>query len=158
VHDPELAAYRILDEDNDEDKAITMLDQAVQNDPGNPGAKYELAKLWQSKGNKEKALALLQEVEKMEGAERSTELMMTLGDLLREQKRTDEALQHYKKASDLAAPLQQQNQYVHFRLEMAFREMKRTDLADQEKDWLTRFQKDQEKRGGSPFGGSFTVE
>jgi parvulin-like peptidyl-prolyl isomerase len=158
VHDPEIAAYRLLDEDGDQDKAIALLDQALQNDPGNTGAKYELAKLWQAKGNKDKALALLQEIEKVEGADRSAELMMTLGDLLREQKRNDEAIQHYKKASDLAAPLRPQNQYTHMRLQTAFEELKQKDLVAQEQDWMKRYQKAQEESGGSPFGGSFTVK
>jgi parvulin-like peptidyl-prolyl isomerase len=178
VHDTELAAYRLLGEGGDEDKAIALLDQAIQSDPGNAGAKYELAKLWQSKDNKDKALALFQEIEtaytekpsteegaevrtgaaRLQGPARSPELMLTIGDLLRERKRTDEAIARYQMAADLAAPVQQRNQYVHFRLEMAFREMKRADLADQEKGWLDRFQKAQEARGMGGMGGSFTVQ
>ncbi|MBM3473735.1 MAG: tetratricopeptide repeat protein [Armatimonadetes bacterium] len=182
VHDPELAAYRLLGEaegaGSDEDKAISLLDQAVQSDPGNAGAKYELAKLWQTKDNKDKALALLQEIEtaytekptteegaqartgaaRLQGPARSAELMLMIGDLLREKKRTDEALAHYQMATDLAAPVQQRNEYVHFRLEMAFREMKRNDLADKEKEWLNTFRKAQEERGMGPMGGTFTVQ
>ncbi len=167
VHDPELAAYRLLDEDGDQDKAITLLDQAVQNDPANTGARYELAKLWQAKGNKEKALALMLEIEKIQGADfsgksevagaGSAEQMLMVGDLLREAKRTDEAVARYKEASRLADPLQQNNQFVHFRLEMAFRELKETELADHEKQWMERFEKAQKESGASPFGSSFTV-
>ena len=168
VHDPELAAYRLLDEDGDQDKAISLLDQTVQNDPTNTGARFELAKLWQAKDNKEKALALLLEIEKIQGADfsgksevaggGSAEQMLMIGDLLREMKRNDEAVARYKEASRLADPLSQRNQFAHFRLEMAFRELKETELADKEKEWLDRFQKSQEASGGSPFGGSFTVQ
>jgi peptidyl-prolyl cis-trans isomerase C len=158
VEDPQLAAYRVLDENDDQDKGIQLLDQAVQNDPGDTGAKYELAKLWQAKGNKEKALALLQEIEKVEGADRSAQLMVMLGDLLREQKRNDEAIVRYKKASDLAAPLKPQNQYIHMQLETAFKELKQKELLAQEQDWMKQYQKVQQQSGGSPFGGSFTVQ
>ncbi|MBM3498226.1 MAG: hypothetical protein FJX74_06100 [Armatimonadetes bacterium] len=168
VHDPELAAYRLLDEQGDEDKAISLLDQAIQGDPNNMGARFELAKLWRGKDNQEKALALLLDIEKIQGTDfsgksevpggGSAELMFTVGDLLRDLKRNDEAVARYKEASRLADPLKQQNQFVHFRLEMAFRELKETELADQEKAWLDRFQKSQEATGGNPFGGSFTVQ
>jgi parvulin-like peptidyl-prolyl isomerase len=170
VHDPELAAYRLLDEGGAQDKAISLLDQAIQNDPNNAGARYESAKLWQSKGNKDKALALLLEIEKIQGTDftvteeghvpggGSAELMLTTGDLLRELKRNDEAVARYKEASRLADPVKQENQFVHFRLEMAFRELKEKELADKEKGWLERFRKSQESSGGSPFGGSFQVQ
>jgi len=160
VHDSELAAYRLLDdEEPDEDKALQLLTQAVQYDPGNAGARYELAQLWRGKDNQQKALELLLEVERMEGTDRSVELMMSLGDLFREMKRNDEALPRYKKAADLAAPVQPRNQYVHMRLEMAYRAMKQTDLADQERVWLENYQKSQEMSGGAnPFGGMITVK
>jgi hypothetical protein len=160
VQDPELAAYRLLDEGGDEDKAIQLLDQAAQNDPGNAGVRYELAKLWRGKDNKDKALELFLAVEEMPNGERSTELAMSLADLLREMKRTTEAVERYKRAADLAAPIRPENQFVHFRLQMAFEELKLKDLVAQEKDWLDRYQKSQADRGmgGMLGGGSLTVK
>lgn len=158
VHDPELAAYQLLSEGGDPDKAIQLLDVVMQNDPGNMGAQYELAKLWQTKGNTEKALEILLKLEKQEGADRSAEFLVTLGDLLRKQKRNNEAIVRYKKASDVAAALQPRNYSVHSRLEVTFRELKRSDLAAQERDWLDRFAKAEQERGVGPFGGSFTVQ
>jgi hypothetical protein len=85
--------------------------------------------------------------------------MMSLGDLLREANRKTEAIDHYKRAADLAEPLQQANQFTQMRLERAFTELKQKELADHAKDWQERFRKAQEERGGgmNPFGGSFTV-
>ncbi|MGQ9732655.1 MAG: peptidylprolyl isomerase [Candidatus Zipacnadales bacterium] len=159
VHDPELAAYRLLDEKPTErDKAIQLLDQALQQDADNLGAKYELAKLWQAKGQLDKALQLMLEIEAVEGADRSVELLMTIGDLLRDKDRDTEALARYKKASDLAAPVKQQNRNVHFRLLGAYENMGQKELAKQEQDWLDRLDKAMQEQGG-PWGsgGTFTL-
>jgi peptidyl-prolyl cis-trans isomerase C len=161
VHDPELLAYRMLDEDGDEQKAMQLLERAVEQDPGNAGAMYELGQLWLEKDNKEQALALFLEAEKVETAEKSAQLMLSIGKVLQGVDRGTEAIEYYKKASDNAAALDPGYDAIHRQLETAFTELKRDDLAKQEAEWLERYQKAQEERGtGMPFGpgGTFTVE
>ena len=160
VHDAELLAYRMLDEEGDEEKAIQLLERAVEQDPGNAGAKYELGRIWRDKGNKEEAFGLFSEAEKVETADKSAELMLALGELLQAMDRKTEAIEYYKKASDNAAPLDPGNDSIHTRVQLAFTELGREDLAKQENDWLERYQKAQEERGmGMPYGaGSFQVQ
>jgi parvulin-like peptidyl-prolyl isomerase len=162
VRDPELQAYRMLDESGDEQKAIQLLDLAVQQDSQNAGAMYELAQLWRGKGNEAEALKLLQKAEKVPGADRSAELMYTLGQLLQAKNDAAQAIPYYQKASDLTAPVEQQNMFMHQRLEAAFNTLKRPDLAKQETDWLDRMKKAQAEQGGPGGmmqmpGGTFNV-
>jgi len=161
VHDAELLAYRMLDEEGEEEKAIQLLERAIEQDPANAGAMYELGKLWLDKDNQAQALALFLEAAKVETADKSPELMLSIGEVLQDLDRKPEAIDYYKKASDNAAPLSPGNDAIHTQLQVAFAELGREDLAKQENEWLERYRKDQEERGtGMPFGqgGTFTVE
>ncbi len=161
VHDPELLAYRMLDEDGDEEKAIQLLERATEQDPQNAGAMYELGKLWLDRDNQEQALSLFLEAEKVETADRSPQLMLSIGEIMQDVDRKTEAIEYYKSASDNAAPLSPGNDSIHTQLEAAFTELGREDLAKQETEWLKRYRKQQEERGtGIPLGpgGTFQVE
>ena len=160
VKDPELQAYRLLDEGGDEQKAVSLLDLAVQQDASNGGAMWELAQLWKRKGNDDQALKLMQQAEKVPGAERSAELMFGIAELLEKRKQAAPAIEYYKKASDLTAPVEPQNQFMHQRLEGVYTKLGRKDLAKQETDWLARLKKAQAEQGpaaGMMPGGTFTV-
>jgi len=161
VKDPELQAYRLLDEGGDEQKAISLLDLAVQQDANNAGAMWELAQLWRRKGNDDQALKLMQQAEKVPGADRSAELMSAIGELLEKRKQTAPAIEYYKKASDLTAPVEAENQFMHQRLEGVYTKLGRKDLAKQETDWLARLKKAQAEQGPAGGmampGGTFTV-
>jgi lipopolysaccharide biosynthesis regulator YciM len=125
---------------------------------------WELAQLWEDRDETDRALQLLEEAkEKQPGVDRSAQFMMKLGDLLDEKDRKAEALEAYKQASDDAAPLHPEYQYVHTMLQMKFEDLGKKDLAKQEADWLERFRKAQEERGGyggmgGMGGGTFTVK
>ena len=123
---------------------------------------FELGKLWRNKGNNEQALALFQQAEQIESADKSPQLMLSMGQVLEDMEgRSAEAISYYMKASDNAASLQPQNQGIHLQLQMVFEAQEREDLAKQESDWLERYRKAQEERGmprGGLGGGSFTVE
>jgi parvulin-like peptidyl-prolyl isomerase len=162
IADPEIQAYRLLDEGGDQQKAISLLDLAIQQDPQNAGAMWELAQLWREQGNTDQALKLLQQAEKVPGAERSGELMYAIGELLEKKKQTAPAIEYYTKAADLTAPVEPQNEWMHRRLETKFKQLGKTALAKQETDWLARWKKAQAEQGGPGGmfgpGGNFTVQ
>jgi len=66
-----------------------------------------------------------------------TQLLMTLGDLYKQQKENDKALDMYQKASSAAWD----DQGVHARLQTDFKDLNRKDLADAERAWVAQYVK-----------------
>ena len=151
IPDPELAAYRAL-EDNEKPKAAQLLAQAVQEDPDNVGAKYQLATLLIDGGEKTKAIELLRELTQSEYASSCPQVHMELADLLVEQKLNKEAIEEYKAASEWAQTFDYQSMFLHQQIKGKLEELGDKDLAEQEQKWLDEFNKHMEENPQMGFG------
>lgn len=158
IIDPELMAYDLLAQDAKKHagKAAQLLADAAKADPGNEGARWELAALYEQAGEKHKALEYLTELAEAEGggAAQSPHVHLKIGQILKEQKKTDEALEALKAASEWAQAFEFSNYFVHMQLKDLFEGMSKQELADKEQEWLDEF--DEHRPGPSP--GTVTVE
>jgi parvulin-like peptidyl-prolyl isomerase len=153
IIDPELRAYDLLGENAElyAAKAAQLLTEAAKADPEDYGARYELAMLYDGAGEKERALKGLQELAKSmeEHSSPSPDVHLKMGELLKDLKRTDEAVKELKVASEAADGFEFENQYLHMNLKALFEEMGEQDLAKEEQEWLDEFS---EQRGGTAPG------
>lgn len=147
IVDPELRGYKNLSEGK-EDEAVADLEEALRQDPQNVDAAYQLAMLYRSKGDKNRAVELLQQVAGTEQGARLAEVRMSLGDLLMELKREDEALTEYRAASEWAVRPDFSSYFIHMRLKEKFKELGQKELAAQEQAWLDDFAKRQQEMPG----------
>lgn len=147
VIDPELKAYSLLDEGKKQE-GVKYLQQAVNDQPNNITARFELARLYQDQGNLEEAATLLQEVTTSEDGARKPEAHMQLAEVLLKQKDEKAAVQSFKSASDWAQAFSQQNYFLHYQLKMKFNELDKEDLAKQEQKWIDDFMENQKEKGG----------
>jgi foldase protein PrsA len=152
VQDPELAAYRAL-KDDDKVKATSLLEQAVQSDPGNVGAKYQLAMLYKEAQNTPKAIELLTALSQHEASAASAHIRMELADLLLETGDKQGAATQYKAASDWAQGYEYSNMFMHQQIQMKLEELGEKDLAALEQKWIEDYQAYQAEQGMGGFGG-----
>ncbi len=155
IVDPELRAYKLLEEGK-QDEAIAALEEAVKQDPTNVDARYQLALLYKQRGEKEKAVALLREIVESERGASLAEAHLALAELLMEMGKKDEAVESYRAASEWAVRSDFTSLFIHERCKQAFEELGRKDLAKQEEQWIEEYQKRQQETGGLitlPSGG-----
>lgn len=147
VEDPELAAYRALEEDK-KAEALALLNKAVENDPQNTGAKYQLALLLKDTPDKDRAVKLLQELAESDTASACPDVHMQLGRIYLEQKKNKEAVEAFKAASEWAQSYEYPSFFLHQELKSKFEELGEKKLAEQEQAWIDEFTKHQEEQGG----------
>lgn len=147
IVDAELRGYKNLSEGK-QDEAMADLEEALRQDPQNVDATYQLAMLYREKGDKNRAVELLQQVVGTEQGARMADVRMALGDLLMELKRKDEALTEYRAASEWAVRPDFSSYFIHLRLKDKFKELGQKDLAAQEQAWLDDFAKRQQEMPG----------
>lgn len=153
IVDPELKAYKLLEEDpvKNAAQAAELLAQAAQADPNNASARFELAGLLQQAGQTEEAIRVLTELVGSEAGARSAAAHLRLGMLLKETGRTEEALEQFKSASEWAQGFDWQNMFIHLQLQNIYEEMKKPDLARQEQAWLDEYQAAQQQSMPQPM-------
>jgi peptidyl-prolyl cis-trans isomerase C len=153
IVDPELKAYKLLEEDpvKNAAQAVELLAQAAQADPTNASARFELAGLLQQAGQIEEAIRVLTELVESEAGARSAAAHLRLGMLLKETGRTEEALEQFKSASEWAQGFDWQNMFTHMQLQNIYEEMKKPDLAQQEQAWLDEYQAAQQQSMPQPM-------
>jgi peptidyl-prolyl cis-trans isomerase C len=153
IVDPELKAYKLLEEDpvKNAAQAVELLAQAAQADPNNASARFELAGLLQQAGQIEEAIRVLTELVESEAGARSAAAHLRLGMLLKETGRTEEALEQFKSASEWAQGFDWQNMFIHMQLQNIYEEMKKPDLAQQEQAWLDEYQAAQQQSMPQPM-------
>ncbi len=151
IQDPELAAYRALEEDN-KAQAVQFLNEAVKNDPSNIGAKYQLAQMLKEAGDKANATKYLSDLAVDKRAAGTPMIHMELAELLLEQKKESEAIEEYKSASEWAQTFDYQSMFVHQQAKAKFEELKKPELAAQEQEWLDEFMDFQQQQQAQQFG------
>lgn len=153
IVDPELRAYKLLEEDpvKNAAQAAELLAQAAQADPNNASARFELASLLQQAGQTEEAIKVLTELVSSEAGARSGQAHMRLGMMLKEAGRNDEALEQFKSASEWAQGFDWQNMFIHMQLQGIYEELKQSELAAQEKAWMDEYQAAQQQSMPQPL-------
>ncbi len=157
IIDPELLAYDLLDKDPKKNAPIAAqhLAAAAKADPTNYSARYELAMLFEQAGETERAVKQLQEItQTKEGQSPSSspQVYLKLAELLKKQKKTQEALAALGSASENAQAFEFTNYFVHLRAKELFEQMGKPDLAKQEQEWIDDFSEQQSQSRGAGAG------
>jgi parvulin-like peptidyl-prolyl isomerase len=164
IEDPELIAYSLLDEamksggtpdQKTQADAKAALEQAVQANPGNVTALWELANLLELAGDKAGALEKLKLAALNEVGARSPQIHIKLGELYEDQKQKDKAIAEYKDAFDRASAFTMTNYGANLQVEGKLKALGRADLAQEVTQWLDDYRKEQAKNpsgGMNPFG------
>ncbi len=145
IQDSELQAYKLLDE-NKKAEAAQKLQQSVKDDPTNLTAKYQLAMLLadsKTPADKDQAIALLKELAENERASADPQIHLKLGDLYLDQKKTKDALEAYKNASEWAQTYDYRGMFLHQDLKTKFEKLGDKQLVAKEQKWLEEYQKNQ---------------
>ena len=161
ILDPELLAYSLLDEaakTGAPDKSVQAqaaadLGKAVEMNPGNVTALWELASLFDQTGNKQRAAELLQQATLNEVGARSPLIHIKLGELYETLKQKDKAIAEYKDAADRASAFTMTNFSANMQVEQKLKALGRADLAKQVTQWLDDYRKEQAKNPMSGMGG-----
>ncbi len=142
IIDPELRAYKLLQEDPmaNAAQAAELLNAAIEGDPYNASARFQLASLLQQGGQTEQAISVMTDLVESEAGARSPEAHLQLGMMLREAGREEEALAQLESASEWAQGFDWQNMFLHMQLQQMFTEMGATELADREQQWMDEYQ------------------
>lgn len=153
IVDPELRAYKLLEEDpmKNAAQAAELLAQAAQADANNLSARFELASLLAQSGQSEEAISVLTEIVESEGGARSAQTRMRLGMMLKEAGRNAEALEQFKAASEWAQGFDWQNMFIHMQLQNIYEELEKPELAAQEKAWIDEYQASQQQSMPQPL-------
>ncbi|MFW5866740.1 MAG: peptidylprolyl isomerase [Armatimonadota bacterium] len=151
IIDPELRAYKLLDEDPEANvgQAAELLATAAEGDPYNASARFTLASLLRQGGQSDQAIAVLQELAETQVGSNSPYVQMELASLMQEAGRDEEAIAHYQKASEFAQGFDFENYFVHMQAQQAFEELERPELAAREQEWVDEFMADQQGGMGS---------
>lgn len=151
IVDPELKAYKLLQEDSDRHlgQAVQLLAEAAENDPWNASARFQLAMLLHGAGQLAEAIDVLQELVDTREGSTSPQAHLQLGRLLHEAERGEEALEAIRLASDHAQGFDFNNYFVHMQAKQLFEELDRPDLAAREQEWLDEYS---ESMMGGPGG------
>ncbi|MCD6361675.1 MAG: tetratricopeptide repeat protein [Armatimonadetes bacterium] len=152
IIDPELKAYKLLDEDptGNAAEAATLLAQAVESDPQNASARYELAMLLDQAGQTDEAISVLTEMVESELGAQSPQARLRLGEMLKDKGEKESALEQFRSASEWAQGFDYSNYFIHMQLKRLFEELKSSDDAAKEQQWLDDFQSNMS--GGSMPG------
>lgn len=149
VMDPELAAYRMLDEGN-QAQGTQMLAAAVKQNPKNATAGWELAQLYEQQKQLPQAIATLEQVTTSEDGARTPAVHVKLGDLYMAQNNKAKALPEYKDAFDRASGFTMQNFMVNMQVEGKLKSLGDTATAAQVTKWLADYR---EQQKNNPMGG-----
>ncbi len=151
VVDPELKAYKLLEEDPllNGAQAAELLAGAAASDPYNDSARFELAGLLQQGGQTDEAIKILSGMTEGERASNSPALYLRLAMMLKDAGRNDEAVTRMEKASELAQGFDFQNYMVHMQAKQAFDEAEKPELAQREQQWMDDFMSSQGMGGGA---------
>lgn len=150
IADPELRAYKLLDDNPTAgaEEAAQLLTAAIEADPYNYSARYELAMLLDRAGQREQAIAALTELAESEGGAQSPQVRLRLGQMLKEAGKKQEALEHLRAASEWAQGFDYSNYFVHMQLQRLFEELQAKQDASKEKQWMDEFAA--QSGGGAP--------
>ena len=151
IVDPELKAYKLLDENPEANagEAVKLLAAAAEGDPYNASARFTLASLLKQAGQNDEAISVLQQLTDTQIGSNSPYVQMELASLMRDSDRTDEAIQHYQKASEFAQGFDFQNYFIHMQAQQAFNELERPELAAREQEWIDEFMAAQQSGQGA---------
>ncbi|MGE5532245.1 MAG: peptidylprolyl isomerase [Bacteroidota bacterium] len=152
IIDPELKAYSLLD-DGKEAEGIAALDQVVNKDPQNAVAAWELAQLYDQKGDKAKTTELLEKVTLTEDGARNPMVHIRLADLYQQQNNKPKALDEYKNAFDRASGFTMQNFSANMQIEQKLKQLGDTTTVPQVSKWLADYRKQQAENPMGGFGG-----
>lgn len=150
IQDPELQAYRLLDEGQQAD-GIALLDQAITQNPQNVGAEWQLANLYEMAKNLPKAQELVEKiaVDPEKGAV-SPMVHFKLASLYEQQGQKPKAIDEYKNAFDRASSFTMMNFTINMQIQGKFKALGQPAEADKVAKWLTEFQAAQQT---NPMGG-----
>lgn len=152
IVDPELQAYKLLDEGN-EAEGMAALQRVAEKDPQNAVAAWELAQLYEQKNDKANATKLLEQVTLTEEGARNPMVHIRLGDLYLAQNNKAQALDEYKNAADRATGFTMQNFSANMQLEQKLKQLgDKTTLAVVSK-YLEDYRKEQAENPMGGFGG-----
>jgi len=142
IVDPELRAYKLLQEDPmvNAAQAAELLNAAIEGDPYNASARFQLASLLAQGGQTEQAISVMTDLVESEVGARSPEAHMQLGMMLKEAGRDEEALERFQSASEWAQGFDWQNMFLHMQVQQMFTEMGKDELAEKEQQWLDEYQ------------------
>lgn len=149
VIDPELAAYRMLDEGKQVD-GTQMLAGALKQNPKNAVAGWELAQLYEQQKQLPQAIATLELVTATEDGARNPSVHLKLGDLYMAQNNKAKALPEYKDAFDRASAFTMQNFMVNMQVEGKLKSLGDAATTAQATKWLTEYRQQQQS---NPMGG-----
>ncbi len=157
IYDTELQAYRLLAE-GDKAGAQAKLREAVDDDPNNVSARYQLALLYEQAGQTQEAIKLLEEVASHTLGASDPYVHLKLADLYKKSKRDDDALEEYINASERASALDWSNYGAHIQLRTVFEELGKPELVKRQDEWIADFNKHMQSTGGMVIpGGTFTI-
>lgn len=150
IVDPELKAYKLLEEAPEENmgEAVQLLASAAESDPYNASARFTLASLLQQAGQNQEAIEVLKQLAEMQRGSNSPQVQMELAKLIKELGRDQEAVEHLKKASEYAQGFDFQNYFIHMEAQQMFEEFDRPELAEREQEWMDEFMAHQQQDGG----------
>jgi tetratricopeptide (TPR) repeat protein len=146
IVDPELKAYKLLEEDPEQNagEAVQLLAAAAEGDPYNGSARFTLASLLKQGGQTQEAISVLQELAETRVGSNSPHVQMELASLMREAGRTEKAIEHFKTASEYAQSFDFQSYFIHMQAKQAFEELERPELAAREQEWIDEFMAEQQ--------------
>lgn len=169
IYDPELKAYSLLQDamtggapdKTKQAEAMQLLGKAVEDDPSNVAAIWELASLQEQAGNKPRAIELLKQAVLVDEGARVPQIHMKLGDLLLaekgvpadQEKNKTEAIAQYKDAFDRASSFTQMNFFTNMQLETKLKSLGQPELVKQVTQWLTDYRTEQAKNPSGGMGG-----
>ena len=152
VKDPELAAYRLMD-DGKEAEGVPFLEQAVKDSPGNAVAAWELAQIYDKAKKTADAVALLEKVVLTEDGARNPQVRMKLADLYSQQNNKPKALEQYQAAFDNAVEYTMQNFMINMQVEQKLKELGDTTRLPEVSKWLADYREEQKKNPTGGMGG-----
>ena len=152
ILDPELQAYDVMKKDPVAgiETAAQLLALAAEQDPRNSSARYELAMLMERGGQTDAAIAALTELAESEDSARSPQVHMQLAKMLKDADHTEEAIIHFKSASEWAQGFDYPNYFVHMEAQRLLEELGETEAAAAEQEWLDDFNEQMGGGMGSP--------
>lgn len=126
INDSEMAGYKALVLDNDNELAIKKFEEAVKKKENDPATLSYLANAYKAAGNIEKAIDSYEKA--IAGRPDNWEFYISLGKIYQDQKNDDKAIEMYTKASANAGD----EYFAHLQLKTAFTELGDTEMADKE--------------------------
>ncbi|MEN6547115.1 MAG: peptidylprolyl isomerase [Armatimonadia bacterium] len=159
VFDPELLAYRLMDEGK-QPEAMLKLQEAVKMNPSNGSAIWELSQLYKEQKNIAEATKLVDQLTALPEGAASPRVHLELGDLYGAQKDRAKALAQYKEAFDRASGYTTANFGTNMQVEGKLKAMGDTTLTPQVSKWLADYRAQQPANPMGGFGnmGNFQIQ